>query len=110
MRSGTKDVLPSKLRRALLKCGEDISVARRRRRITKRMMAERLGVALTTYDRIERGDPGVAMGTYMMALLVLGLGIPLSELIDPRRDDTGMLLEAERLPKRIRAEREPQPT
>ena len=74
------------------------------------MMAERLGVALTTYDRVEHGDPRVAIGTFMMALLVLGLGIPISDLIDPRQDDTGMLLETERLPKRIRPKREPEPT
>lgn len=109
MKSATVDVLPARVRRALIKFGADISVARRRRRITTTMMAERLGVARTTYDRVERGDPRVAIGTCMMALYVLGLGTPITELVDPRSDETGTLLEAELLPKRVRPKREPQP-
>lgn len=77
--------------------------------ITTVMMAERLGIARTTYDRVESGDPKVAIGTYMMVLFVLGLGTPVAELADPRADETGTLLAAEHLPKRVRPKREPQP-
>ena len=108
MRSATSSLLPSPVRRALVKFGADLSVGRRRRGITTVMMAERLGVSRTTYARVENGDPRVAMGTYMMALFVLGLGTPVSTLADPRTDETGTLLEAEHLPKRIRPKREPQ--
>ena len=65
------------------------------------MMAERLGVAQSTYARMERGDPAVAMGAYAMALFVLGVG-GLGDLVDPRGDDTGLLSDEERLPKRVR--------
>jgi transcriptional regulator with XRE-family HTH domain len=109
MKSAMNDVLPTRVRRALVKFGADISVARRRRGITTKMMAERLGVARTTYDRVEHGDPRVAIGTYMMALFVLGLGTPIDALVDPRTDETGTLLAAEHLPKRVRPKREPQP-
>jgi transcriptional regulator with XRE-family HTH domain len=109
MRSATRDVLPTPARRALVKLGGDISVARRRRGITTQMMAERLGVARTTYDRVERGDSRVAVGTYVMTLFALGLGTGISELVDPRVDETGALLEIERLPKRVRSKRRPQP-
>jgi hypothetical protein len=37
-----------------------------------------------------------------MALFVLGFGDPLGALIDVSRDDTGLLLDEERLPKRVR--------
>jgi hypothetical protein len=37
-----------------------------------------------------------------MALFVLGFGDPLGTLIDVSRDDTGLLLDEERLPKRVR--------
>jgi hypothetical protein len=37
-----------------------------------------------------------------MALFVLGFGSPLGTLIDVSRDDTGLLLDEERLPKRVR--------
>jgi len=74
------DVLPAPLRRSLSKFGHDLAVARRKRRLTvskfghdlavarrKRrltvsMMAERTGLAKSTYARLEAGDPAVAMG------------------------------------------------
>ena len=37
-----------------------------------------------------------------MALFVLGFGSPLGALIDVSRDDTGLLLDEARLPKRVR--------
>lgn len=42
------------------------------------------------------------MGLYAMALFVLGFGDAIGDLVDPRRDDIGLLLDAERLPKRVR--------
>jgi hypothetical protein len=37
-----------------------------------------------------------------MALFVLGFGDAVGDIVDPRRDDVGLLLDAERLPKRVR--------
>ena len=110
MRSAIEDVLPSKLRRGLKKFGEDISIARRKRRLTVAMMAERLGVAESTYLRAEKGDPSVAFGVYAMILFVLGFGDAIAELIDARKDDQGLLLDIERVPKRIRARKTPTPS
>jgi hypothetical protein len=72
------------------------------------MMAERLGVSRSTYFRVEKGDPAVAMGIYAMAFFVLGLGTPLAEMVDARNDEQGLLLDAERVPKRVRVKKEPQ--
>jgi hypothetical protein len=47
------------------------------------------------------------MGVYAMALFVLGFSDPLTEIADPRSDDTGLLLDAERQPKRVRAKKTP---
>jgi hypothetical protein len=41
------------------------------------------------------------MGVYAMALFVLGFGAAIGDIVDPSRDDVGMLLEAERLPKKV---------
>lgn len=71
------------------------------------MMAERIGVGLSTYSRIERGDASVAMGAYAMALFVLGLGNPLGDLADVQRDDIGLQLDDEHLPKRVRVKKSP---
>ena len=102
MRSTVFDTLPPKLRRSLAKLGQDIAVARKKRNLTMAMMAERMGVARSTYLRVERGDPTVSLGAYAMALFVLGFGDSLGDLVDPRRDDQGLLLDAERLPRRVR--------
>ena len=61
-----------------------------------------MGVSKNTYLRAEKGDPGVGLGVYAMALFVLGFGDPLRNLIDVSRDNVGLLLDEERLPKRVR--------
>jgi transcriptional regulator with XRE-family HTH domain len=71
------------------------------------MMAERMGVAVATYVRLERGDPTVGVAAYAMALFVLGLGTPFAELVDAARDDQALLLDVERLPTRVRARKIP---
>lgn len=105
MKSAVTDTLPPKVRRSLVKLGVDLATARKKRNLTAAMMAERLGVAKSTYLRVEKGDPTVSMGVYAMALFVLGFGDALGEIVDPRRDDQGLLLDAERLPKRVRVKK-----
>lgn len=105
MRSTVTDTLPPKVKRALGKLGGDIALARKKRSLTIMMMAERLGIAKSTYLKIERGDPSVAMGAYAMTFFVLGFDEALTQIVDPQRDEQGLLLDAERLPKRIRPRR-----
>lgn len=91
----------------MAKLGGDLALARRKRRLTTAMMAERLGVAKSTYARVEKGDPTVSMGVYAMTLFVLGLGDKLSDLVDASRDAHGLLLDTERVPKRVRPKKAP---
>lgn len=109
MKSSVSGILPLKVRRSLAKLGADLSLARRKRHLTVSMVTERMGVAKSTYLRVEKGDPSVSLGTYAMALFVLGLGDPLGDLIDARRDDQGLLLDEQRLPQRIRVRKTPRP-
>lgn len=69
------------------------------------MMAERVGVAKATYLKIESGDPSVSMGAYAMALFVPGFPELLGDLIGERKDDTDLLLDTQRLPRRVRVEK-----
>lgn len=101
MKSEVNNILPVHVRRSLVKFGSDLSIARRKRRLTVAMMCERLGVSKSTWQRLERGDPTVSMGAYAQTLFVLGFGTPLAELVDQSRDEQGLLLEAEHLPKRV---------
>lgn len=107
MRSTSHDIMPPRVRRSLSRLGGDLGVARRKRKLTIEMMAERVGVAKATYLKVEKGDPTVSMGIYAMTLFVLGFPDAFSDLADVRRDDTGLLLDTERLPKRVRVKKEP---
>jgi len=82
--------------------GQDLNSARRRRRINKAQMAERAGIAVNTLTRIEKGDPGASMAAWASVIFVLGLTENLRNLADPGKDWTGIMLDQERLPKRIR--------
>jgi transcriptional regulator with XRE-family HTH domain len=107
MRSAVHDLLPPAVKRSLTKLGTDIARARRQRRLTLAMMAERMGVGLNTYSRVERGDGSVAMSTYAMALFVLGFGQAFGDVADARRDEVGLQLDEEKLPKRVRVKKSP---
>jgi len=94
--------LPLPVRRALRKLGADIRDARLRRRIPTATMAERAQISRMTLNKVEKGDPGVALGTYATVLFVLGLTGRLADLADPGQDVIGLELESDALPKRIR--------
>lgn len=88
--------------RALLNLGGNLRKARLRRRISIADLAQRVGVSGRTITRLEKGDPGVAIGTLAMVCLVLGELDRVSSFLDVGSDDTGLLLDQERLPQRIR--------
>jgi len=97
--------LPIPVNRALQKLGHDIRDARRRRRIPVAILAERASISRMTLGKVEKGDPGVSMGTYATVLFALGMGEGLGDLADARMDAVGLGLEEERLPQRIRRTR-----
>jgi transcriptional regulator with XRE-family HTH domain len=103
VRSSVHAILPPRVRTSLRQLGVDLSVARRRRSLTVAMMLQRTGVAKSTYLRAERGDPTVSLGVYAMIFHALGLGEPLGTIADVRRDEVGLSLAAEQLPKRVRS-------
>lgn len=94
--------LPIPAKQALNKLGKDIRDARLRRRIGTELMAERAGFSRMTLSKVEKGDSGVSIGAYVSALFVLGMLDRLKDIADARHDLTGLMLEEERLPKRIR--------
>ena len=94
--------LPIPVLKALHKLGKDINDARRRRRITIELMAERADVSRATIGKIEKGDPTTSIGGYASVLFVLGMTHRLSDLVDVAHDLIGRRLEDERLPQRVR--------
>jgi len=77
------DSLPIPVNNALRNLGSDIRHARRRRRIPAAVMAQRAFISRTTLVNLDKGDPGVAMGTYAAVLLVLGRVEGLREPAEP---------------------------
>jgi DNA-binding XRE family transcriptional regulator len=100
---------PVPVARALRKLGHDIRDARRRRRIPVAILAQRASISRMTLNKVEKGDPGVSLGTYATVLFTLGMAERLADVADPRHDTLGMELEEEHLPERIRLSRKLRP-
>lgn len=97
--------IPIPVARSLRKLGSDLRDARRRRRISTQVMAERAGISRTTLSKAEKGDPGVSVGTVATLFFILGLDERLSTVADIRHDTVGLDLSDELLPQRIRSTR-----
>lgn len=99
--------LPIPVTRALRKLGHDMKDARRRRRISMAIAAQRASISKSTLIRVERGDPTVSVASYASVLFVLGMADRLGDLAAPKNDSVGLQLEEENLPQRIRGTRKP---
>ena len=84
--------------------GGNIKLARLRRKLSAEQMAERAGISRATLWQIERGTPGVAMGSYCQVLFVLGLEKDLMNVASDdelgRKLQDASLIIKERAPKR----------
>jgi len=92
--------LPPAASQALKKLGENLAIARVRRRETQRAWAKRLGVSIPTLIRLERGDPGVGLGILATALWMLGRVQALPEVADPAHDRGALEREVREAVKR----------
>jgi transcriptional regulator with XRE-family HTH domain len=68
-----KQVLFPKYQKILGVMGENIKLARKRRKLTTIQTAERAGIDRSTLYEIEKGNPSVSLGAYFNTLRVLGL-------------------------------------
>ncbi len=78
--------LPPAAAQALRGLGENLAIARVRRRESQRTWAKRLGISVPTLIRMERGDPGVGAGIYATALWLMGRVNVLSNVAAPAED------------------------
>ena len=68
-----KQIILPKFKQLIEEMGENIKLARKRRKLTAIQVAERAGIARSTLYLIEKGDASVSMGAYFNVLRVLGL-------------------------------------
>lgn len=83
-------VFPDK-KQVLQLLGENLMLARKRRKLTQTRIAERTGLSRVTVGKIEAGNPTVSMGHYVAVLGVLGLADDLA--LVARDDELGRKLQ-----------------
>lgn len=99
-----KVVLLPKAQGILSEFGENIKLARLRRKLSSAQVAKRAGISRTTLVSIEKGSSGVAMGAYLQILFVLGLEkdllkVATDDSLGRKLQDAGLLVK-KRAPKR----------
>lgn len=83
--------------------GENIKIARLRRKFSAEQVAERANISRPTLVSIEKGNPNVTIGAYVKVLSVLGLENDIMEVANDdklgRRLQDAKLLVRERAPR-----------
>jgi transcriptional regulator with XRE-family HTH domain len=79
-----KVVLLPKVKRILTELGENIKLARLRRKLSAAQVAERANMSRTTLSGIEKGSESISIGYYISVLQVLGLE---KDLLNVAKDD-----------------------
>jgi transcriptional regulator with XRE-family HTH domain len=92
------------MEKALVQVGENIKLARLRRKLSAEQIAERANISRPTLWSIEKGGGGVAMAAYAQVLFVLGLEKDLLKLgsddVLGRKLQDAEILVKKRAPKR----------
>ena len=91
------------LQKRLSNVGNNIRLARLRRRLSAEQTSERAGITRTTLRKIERGNPAVSFGVFANVLFCLGLDKDLTLL--GRDDELGRKLQDAELVVKRRAPR-----
>lgn len=97
-----KVVVMPKTQEYLSQMGEQIKLARLRRKISAVLVAERAGVSRATVWAVEKGSPSVAIGIYAAVLHALN-GMDRDILLIARDDELGRKLQDLGLSTRKRA-------
>jgi transcriptional regulator with XRE-family HTH domain len=99
-----------RLTKILEELGEDIKLARLRRKLSAGQVAERAGISRSTLWQIEKGMHSVTIGYYAQVLFVLGLekniSIMAADDVLGRKLQDAEILVKKRAPKRRREENE----
>ena len=95
-------ILLPQTRDLLVQMGEQIRLARLRRRISSELVAERANVSRATVTEVEKGSPSVSLGCYAAVLHALN-GMDKDLLLVAKDDVFGRKLQDLELPVRRRA-------
>jgi transcriptional regulator with XRE-family HTH domain len=97
-------MLSPKTKKILTGLGENIKLARLRRKLSAEQVAERANISRPTLLAIEKGSPTVSIGSYVQVLFILGLAEDLLKVASDdelgRKLQDAKLIIKERAPKR----------
>ncbi len=102
MAEDSTNQLPREVLKYLKELGRRVRIARVRRCISTEDLARACGIGRRTLFRIETGEAGVALGTFLGVLWKLGLLDTVNGVADSDTDDHGKILEAAARPQRVR--------
>lgn len=91
--SNVKTMLPAAVERSLSVLGQHVRIARKRRKESLKIFAERMQVSIPTLRKLEAGDPSVSGAAYATALWLIGRVHLLAEIANPAMDETALLQE-----------------
>ncbi len=77
-------ILLPRAQKTLLVLGENIKLARLRRKYSSQQVSERANISRPTLVSIEKGNPNVTIGAYVKVLSVLGLE---NDIVNVAADD-----------------------
>lgn len=89
-------------RQSIVKLGENLRIARKRRGLRIVDLALAAGCSQDTLRRLESGDPGVSLGVLARVAAVIGCAQELASVMDAAKDFEGLKGEVQRLPQRVR--------
>lgn len=100
-----KIIILPKTKKILSEMGENIKLARLRRKFSSEQVAERANISRPTLSAIEKGKPTVSIGSYLLVLQVLGLEkdflfLAKDDVLGRKLQDANISTN-ERAPKRI---------
>lgn len=75
MPATSKHVYGRYTREAVALLGRLVELKRKERRMTTTLLAERVGIARGTLQRLERGDPKVEIGVFFEAAAIVGVAL-----------------------------------
>lgn len=93
---------PLEVTSATQRLGENIRLARVRRRLSQDALAQACGITRKTLYSLEKGALGATVATAFTVLWKLGMLHTTVALAAPDADEHGKILEAARRPQRVR--------
>ncbi|MEB0041878.1 MULTISPECIES: helix-turn-helix transcriptional regulator [unclassified Pseudomonas] len=81
--------------------GENIDLARKRRRLQVDTICKRAGITGQTYQRLKKGEKGVSIGVLMNVLSALDMEEMISSVAGPSLDHIGLAHERSLQPVRV---------